>query len=68
LESIRGLAHEKFGKQAKTALTGWKIFRTDDFGEIVFEMVDAGFLAKTEDDSIEDFQNVYSFDEAFPEV
>ena len=34
-------------------------------GEIVFNMVDNGLLGKTEEDSKEDFLNVYDFDKAF---
>jgi uncharacterized repeat protein (TIGR04138 family) len=67
LEFIRELALQKFGKQAKAILGGWKVFRTEDFGEIVFDMVDARLLMKRPEDSKEDFQNGYSFDEAFPE-
>jgi uncharacterized repeat protein (TIGR04138 family) len=65
---VRHVARQKFGKEAKAVLNGWKIYRTEDFGEIVFEMVEAGVLTKTPEDSREDFQNGYDFDEAFPEV
>ena len=67
LEFIRELALQKFGRQAKAVLGGWNVFRTEDFGEIVFEMIDAGLLTKSPEDSKEDFQNGYSFEEAFPE-
>jgi uncharacterized repeat protein (TIGR04138 family) len=67
LQAIKGLALEKFGKGARKALAQWKIFRTEDFGEIVFEMVDAGVLSKNPDDSKEDFANGFGFEEAFPE-
>ncbi len=39
--------------------------RTDDFGEIVFNMVSEGLLGKTENDSREDFKGVYNFDTVF---
>jgi uncharacterized repeat protein (TIGR04138 family) len=64
---IHHLAREKFGKEAKAVLGGWKIYRTEDFGEIVFDLVNAHLLLKRPEDSKEDFQNGYSFDEAFPE-
>ena len=35
------------------------------FGEIVFNMVGEGLLGKTENDSREDFKNVYDFDVVF---
>lgn len=67
LEAIRELALKEFGKRAKTALAQWKVFRTEDIGEIVFEMIDAGALCKQPEDSKEDFQNGFNFDEVFPE-
>jgi uncharacterized repeat protein (TIGR04138 family) len=67
MEAIRELTLEKFGKRAKAALAEWKIFQTEDFGEIVFEMVDVELLCKNPEDSKEDFQNRFDFDEEFPE-
>lgn len=67
LEALRRLALKKFGKEAKANLAKWKIFRTEDFGEIVFEMIDSGLLLRNPEDSREDFQNGFNFDEAFPE-
>lgn len=67
LDSIRELALKKFGKRAKAILAGWNVFRTEDFGEIVFEMIDAELLSKQPEDSKEDFKNGFNFDEAFPE-
>ena len=52
---------------ARHVLGTWGISRTDHFGDIVFNMVTHGMLAKTEDDSQDDFSSVYSFDEAFGE-
>jgi uncharacterized repeat protein (TIGR04138 family) len=66
LESLRELAIEKFGKEAKATLNGWGVFKCEDFGEIVFNMVEAGLLAKQEKDSKVDFQGGYDFDVAFP--
>jgi uncharacterized repeat protein (TIGR04138 family) len=43
----------------------WGIHATEDFGEIVFNLVDAGRLGKTETDSRDDFKQVYSFNEVF---
>lgn len=67
LNGARELALRKFGKQAKRALAELRIFRTEDIGEIVFEMVEAGMLNKRPEDSREDFVNGFDFDEAFPE-
>lgn len=68
LEGIRDLAREQFGGLARMVLAGWGIHRTADFGEMVFHLVEAGLMGKTENDSKEDFRDVYDFDEAFPTV
>lgn len=36
-----------------------------DFGKIVFAMVESGIMHKTPEDNIEDFRDVFDFDEAF---
>lgn len=65
LAGIKELAQMKFGRMAKTVFEDWGIKTTDDFGEVVFNLVEAKLLTKTEDDKKEDFHNVYSFDEVF---
>jgi len=65
LEAIRRLARERFGAMARDVLDGWGVRRTEDFGEIVFRLVETGFLSKTDDDHPEDFRAVYAFDDAF---
>jgi uncharacterized repeat protein (TIGR04138 family) len=62
---IRDLAIDRFGDLARTVLDVWNIRRTNDFGNIVFALVDAGLLRKTDEDAIEDFADVFDFDEAF---
>lgn len=65
LEGIREYALKQFGPLAMFVLNEWGIHRTEDFGEIVFNMVDAGLLLKTKDDKKEDFANGYDFEEVF---
>jgi uncharacterized repeat protein (TIGR04138 family) len=65
LEGIRGYALNQFGPMTEMVFAEWGIQRCEDFGEIVFNMVEIGLLGKTEEDSREDFQNGYSFHEAF---
>ena len=62
---LRDYAVRQYGPLAKTVLHTWKIRRTEDFGRIVFAMVEAQLLRKTDEDSMEDFENVYDFDEVF---
>jgi len=65
LEGIRAFALTQFGPMAPTVFEEWGIRRCEDFGEIVFNMVEIGLLGKTEKDSRADFQNGYDFDAAF---
>ena len=65
LAGIRELALKEFGPMTVTVLEEWGIRDCKDFGEIVFSMVEVGLLAKTKTDSRADFQNGYSFVEAF---
>ncbi len=66
---LRDYAISQYGLLAKSVLGGWNIHNCADFGHIVFALVDAGLMHKTEQDAIEDFTGVYDFDEAFaPEL
>ena len=65
VEGLRDLAVEKYGPMAKTVLHHWGIRQTRDFGNIVFNMIDKKILSKTEEDSIDDFNEVYDFEKAF---
>ena len=62
---IRDFALQQFGPMAKAVLEDWGIHRCEDFGEIVFNMIEVGWLAKTSKDSRADFANGYDFDDAF---
>jgi uncharacterized repeat protein (TIGR04138 family) len=62
---LRDHAVERFGMLARTVLESWGVCRTEDFGRIVFAMVDAGLLRTTDEDSLDDFTGVFEFDEAF---
>ncbi len=65
LSGIREFALQQFGPMAKTVLDEWGIRCTLDFGEIVFNMVEVKWLAKTDKDNRADFSDGYDFDEAF---
>ena len=66
-EGIRAYALEQFGPMTLTLLNSWGIARTEDFGQIVFNLVEYGIFGKTETDRVEDFDAVYDFEEAFRE-
>jgi uncharacterized repeat protein (TIGR04138 family) len=65
LSGIRAYALEVFGPMAMLVLQEWGVTRCEDFGEMVFNMIDCGLLAKTDADRREDFQGGYDFFEAF---
>ncbi len=62
---LRDFAIRRYGMLARTVLARWSIRKTDDFGRIVYAMIDAGLMRRSDDDSFADFQGVYEFDEAF---
>ena len=64
LEGIRELSLRKFGLLARDVLRHWGVHATEDFGRIVFELVERGEMRKTEQDRIGDFLAVYEFSEA----
>ncbi len=65
LEGIRSYAIEQYGPMSKTLLDQWGIRKCEDFGDIVFNLVDYGVLGKTENDSKADFAGGYNFRTAF---
>jgi uncharacterized repeat protein (TIGR04138 family) len=65
LAGIRDYALQQFGPMTQTVLEEWGLHVCRDFGEIVFNMIEVGWLAKTEKDSRADFLDGYDFDEAF---
>lgn len=65
LEGIKELGLKRFGPMTKMVFEYWGVKKTIDFGNIVFNMVNEGILSKTEEDKIEDFEDVYDFEELF---
>ena len=62
---LRAYALEQYGPLTMTVLERWGVRTTRDFGEIVFLLLEAGLLGKTDEDKIEDFDNLFEFDAAF---
>jgi uncharacterized repeat protein (TIGR04138 family) len=65
LNGIREYAMQMFGPLAPVVFRSWRVRRTEDFGEIVFNLVERGLLGKTESDMREDFAGGFDFDQAF---
>lgn len=65
LEGIRNFTLEQYGPMALTLLNHWGIQRCEDFGDIVFQLVNRKVLGKNEKDKPDDFTGGYDFEEAF---
>ena len=63
--ALRDMAVSRWGALAATVLGGWHIHATIDFGQMVYLLIDHDVWGRTPDDSIEDFRDVYDFNEAF---
>src|SRR5438105_4968289 len=50
VDGIRELALREFGLMARTVFRLWGIEKTDDFGEIVFNLVASNLMSKTDED------------------
>ena len=63
--ACRELALERYGLTAKLVLDYWGITATADIGDIVFTLVDLGFLLSQPQDSRDEFVGVFDFELAF---
>jgi len=64
-QGLRDYAAREYGLMARRVLMRWHIHKSEDFGHIVFAMVDAGLMRTTDEDTIADFTDVYDFADAF---
>lgn len=64
-EAIRKYSLDQYGFMSKTVLNSWGIYKTGDFGEIVYNLIRIRHMKKSESDRREDFDEVYCFDDAF---
>ena len=65
LDGIRRLGIEQFGLMATTVFRHWGVHGTGDFGRLVFEMIECGEMRKTDRDQLDDFFDIYDFEDAF---
>jgi len=65
LDGIRQYGLAQFGPMTRTVLNEWGVSSCDDFGEMVFLLVEHGLLRKKESDKKDDFKGGYDFAEAF---
>lgn len=65
LQGISEYSLDQYGPLTRAVFAHWGLKCTRDFGEIVFNLVEAGLMSKTDRDAVEDFDEVYDFDEEF---
>ena len=58
-EALYDLAAQRWGMLAPTVLGSWNIHATIDFGHMVYLLIEHGFMHKTEEDSVDDFADVF---------
>ncbi len=64
VEGVRSLALREFGLMARIVFRMWGINRTADFGEIVFNLVEENLMSKTDQDTRDDFRDLFDLDRA----
>ena len=65
LEGIKGLLIKKFGPMTIPVLNYWGVKKTEDFGNIVFNMEQYKIIARDSQDQYETFKDGYDFQEVF---
>lgn len=64
-DGIREYAIQQYGPVTLRVLKHWGIRSCEDIGEIVYGMIEAQILGKTEEDQKKDFHGVFDFETAF---
>lgn len=65
LQGISEFGLNQFGPLTRDVFAHWGINATQDFGQIVFSLVDAKLMSKTEEDRLDDFTDVFDLDTEF---
>jgi uncharacterized repeat protein (TIGR04138 family) len=69
-ELLRGaceLAVREFGMMAPVVFRQWGVRTTDDFGAMVFKLIEIGRLSKSDRDDPDDFHDVFDLEKALTE-
>ena len=64
LAGVCDLAKREFGRMARVVFAQWGINKTGDWGDIVFNLIEANLMSKTDEDTREQFRGVYDLDQA----
>lgn len=63
IQGISEYAHDQFGPLASCVFKNWGIFHGEDFGNIVFNLVEHGAFSKSDSDAREAFKAMLDFKE-----
>ena len=61
--AVKEYAVDQFGFMARPVLAELGINKTDDIGRVVYNLIEIGFMRKTADDRLDDFNNVFNLGE-----
>ena len=64
-EAIRQFALNQYGYMSRVVLNRWGLHSTEDFGEVVYNMINIGLMQKSSNDQKSHFEGVFDFDTAF---
>jgi uncharacterized repeat protein (TIGR04138 family) len=64
-EAARVLALKQFGPMVPTVFAWWGLEKTEDFGEMVWLLIELGVVSKTDSDTKADYTSTYDFHTAF---
>ena len=64
-EAFATLALDSYGPMALTVLNEWGLYKTQDIGTMVFDLIDEKMFGRQKSDSHNDFEKVYLFSDKF---
>jgi len=67
LQGIRELGLKRYGPTARMVFEHWGLRTTEDFGQVVMNLVAAGLMHKADEDTLREFRDVFDFREEFEE-
>ena len=65
LFGFRDFALQEFGPMSLTLFREWGVTQCTDIGEMVFHLIEEGMFGKQDSDTVDDFSNQFTFQEAF---
>ncbi len=65
LHGFRDYVLHEYGPMGATLLQDWGIVKCRNVGEIVFLFIENGVFGKQDSDSLDDFDEIFTFEEAF---